>query len=511
MNSSGSTLSWWAAAPLDFSEPMLRSDTTADVCVIGAGIAGITTAYLLGRENVHVVLLDSGSPTSGETARTTAHLANAIDDRYYNLERWHGIEGSRVAAESHGAAIDLIEQISGEEMIDCAFRRVDGYLYATSEHGFNLLHQEAEAAHRAGLCDVDFVEAPGGISLGIRKCLRFPRQGQFNPLRYLRGLLDVLDSQEARVFGGTRVVDIEEGPEIVITTDTGYKVRAGAVVVATNSPINNRVALHTKMHAYRTYAIAAKVPVGSIPTALYWDDLDPYHYVRLAESNDGLDTLIIGGEDHKTGQEQHTDAHFANLQDWARERFPQLGAITHRWSGQVMESIDGLGFIGRNPGSPENCYVITGDSGMGMTHGTLGARLVTDLIQGRPNPWAKIYDPGRITLTAGLTYATENFNMARQYLDWGRRFDPEDVSDLAANSGRVVQRGLHKIAIFRAPDGTLHEMSAVCPHLGCVVHWNDTEHTWDCPCHGSRFDATGDVINGPASSPLTPHASSVRT
>ena len=502
------TLSWWADDQLDFSAAMLRDDTTADVCIIGAGIAGLTTAYLLGRENLHVVVIDADAPTTGETSRATAHLANALDDRFYSLERWHGENGSRIAAQSHTAAIDLIERISQEEMIECDFRRVDGYLFDPNDD-VSLLRDELLAAHRAGLRDVELIDAPSTVSLGGRKCLRFPRQGQFNPLHYLNGLVELIQRQEGRIFGQTRAVQVDEGPEIIVTTDTGRRIRAGALVVATNSPFNNRVHLHSKMAPYRTYVIAARVPTGSVPAGLYWDTLDPYHYVRLADSANGLDTLIIGGEDHKTGQEVHTGVHFENLERWARHHFPQIQEITHRWSGQVMETIDGLAYIGRNPGSSDNCYVITGDSGMGMTHGTLAGMLITDLIQKRPNPWEAVYNPSRVTLTAGLTYAKENFNVARQYLDFAKVLGG-DVSDLPTNCGCVIQRGMHKLAVFRGKDGTLHEMSAVCPHLGCVVHWNDTEHTWDCPCHGSRFEATGEVINGPASTPLTPQSTPAR-
>jgi glycine/D-amino acid oxidase-like deaminating enzyme/nitrite reductase/ring-hydroxylating ferredoxin subunit len=507
---SGHTVPWWAKTRLDFSAGMLRDDTTADVCIIGGGIAGLTTAYLLGRENLHVVVIDADAPTSGETSRTTAHLASAIDDRFYNIERWHGEHGAKVAAASHSSAIDLIERIVSEEMIECDFRRVDGHLFAPDDD-LQELQDELEAAHRAGLRGVELIDTPSFAPLGGPKCLRFPRQGQFNPLQYLKGLVGLIESQEGRIFGQTRAIEVSEGKEIVVTTDTGRRIRAGSLVVASNTPFNNRVALHSKMAPYRTYVIAGQVPSGGVPAGLYWDNLDPYHYVRLASGDGELDTLIVGGEDHKTGQEEHTPHHFAELEAWARRRFPQLTQITHRWSGQVMETVDGLGYIGRNPGSTENCYVITGDSGMGMTHGTLGAILVTDLIQKRPNPWAKVYDPDRITLTAAGTYARENLNVARQYLDYARPLGSSDLSDLPANSGRVIQHGLHKLAIYRGPDGTLHEMSAVCPHLGCIVHWNDTERTWDCPCHGSRFEATGDVISGPASKPLTPQSTLSRS
>lgn len=507
MNGSEHTLPFWAESRLDFSQPMLRDDTSADVCIVGGGIAGLTAAYLLTRESVNVVVLDAALPTSGETSRTTAHLANAIDDRYYNLERWHGPDGARIAAESHTAAIALIERIIAEEAIDCDFRRLDGFLFAPESDGLTLLEEEFEAARRAGLRGVGLVDPPAALRLDGNKCLRFPNQAQFNPLRYLHGLLGAIQRQEGRVFGSARVTDVQEGAEVCVTTENGSRVRAKSLLVATNSPINNRVALHTKMAPYRTYVIAAEVPADSVPVGLYWDNLDPYHYVRLGERRGTLDTLIIGGEDHKTGQESDTDLRFRVLETWARERFPRLGAITHRWSGQVMETIDGLGFIGRNPGSAPNSFVITGDSGMGMTHGTLGAALVTDLIQGRPNRWADLYDPSRRTLSAGLTFAEENFNVARQYLDWGRPSEPDNLSDLPVNSGRIIQRGLQKLAVYRGPDGTVHEMSAVCRHLGCIVHWNDTEHTWDCPCHGSRYEPEGEVISGPATSALNPQVS----
>ncbi|PTY06670.1 FAD-dependent oxidoreductase [Opitutaceae bacterium EW11] len=507
MNGSEHTRSFWTHERLDFSAPMLRDDTSTDVCIVGGGIAGLTTAYLLSRENINVVVIDATAPGSGETSRTTAHLSSVIDDRFYNLERWHGAASARLAAESHAAAISLIERIVGEEAIDCEFRRLDGFLFTPQADGLRLLEEELEAARRAGLSGTRLEDCPRELRLDGNKCLRFPNQAQFHPLRYLQGLLAAIQRQEGRVFGATRATEIRESTEVVVSTENGSRIRAKYLVVATNSPINNRVSLHAKMAPYRTYVVAAEVPADSVPPGLYWDNLNPYHYARLGERRGTLDTLIVGGEDHKTGQEADTDLRFRVLEAWARQRFPQCGKITDRWSGQVMETIDGLGFIGRAPGGPENSFVITGDSGMGMTHGTLGAALVTDLIQGRPNRWEALYDPARKPLSAGINFAEENFNVARQYLDWGRPSAPDDLADLPANCGRVIQRGLQKLAVYRASDGSLHEMSAVCRHLGCIVRWNDTEHTWDCPCHGSRYEAEGEVINGPAISALSPHVS----
>jgi Rieske Fe-S protein len=278
------------------------------------------------------------------------------------------------------------------------------------------------------------------------------------------------------------------------------------VVFATNTPVNDRVTMHTKQAAYRTYVVGLRVPRGAVPTGLYWDTLDPYHYVRLFDptGTSGDDILLVGGEDHKTGQgDEEEVARFDRLTEWARARFPAATEVVHRWSGQVLEPIDHLAFIGRNPGD-RRVYIATGDSGNGMSHGTIAGMLIADLLLGRETPWASVYDPGRITLRAAPEFLRENLNVAEQYVDWATPGEVDDVKDVPAGEGRIVRRGTHKLAAYRAPDGTLSVRSAVCTHLYCIVDWNAAERTWDCPCHGSRFATDGSVINGPAVAPLPP-------
>jgi nitrite reductase/ring-hydroxylating ferredoxin subunit len=249
-----------------------------------------------------------------------------------------------------------------------------------------------------------------------------------------------------------------------------------------------------------------------VPRALYWDTQDPYHYVRLQNPPAGVGTngqgdyelLIVGGEDHKTGQANDAHERHARLESWARDRFPLMQRVEFVWSGQVMETIDGLAFIGRNPMDDDNVYIVTGDSGMGMTHGTIAGILLTDLICGRENPWQKLYDPRRKTLRAVGKFVSETMNLAAQYTDWVTGGDVSTEADIANDTGAVVRRGLIKVAIYRDAEGKAHECSAVCPHLGGIVHWNSAEQSWDCPCHGSRFDKLGKVINGPANTNLTP-------
>ena len=243
---------------------------------------------------------------------------------------------------------------------------------------------------------------------------------------------------------------------------------------------------------------------GTVARALLWDTLDPYHYVRIIpEQEPHGEILVVGGEDHKTGQEHDGAERFATLERWMRERYPMAREVLYRWSGQIMETHDHLGFIGRNPGD-ENVYIATGDSGMGLTHGTIAGLIITDLVHGTDIPWARLYDPGRITLKSAPTFARETANMAWQYADWLTAGDAKAADEIEPGSGTVVRRGAHKVAVYRDPSGERHEMSAVCTHLGCIVTWNDAEHTWDCKCHGSRFDALGQVVSGPAVSDLKP-------
>jgi glycine/D-amino acid oxidase-like deaminating enzyme/nitrite reductase/ring-hydroxylating ferredoxin subunit len=487
----------WSETAKVPSYAALTTDTTSDVCVIGAGIAGLTTAYLLTQVGKSVVVVDDGAIGSGQTGATTAHLVNALDDRFFELERLHGERGSRLAAESHSAAIDRIESIVSRERIACDFIRLDGYLFSAPEHDEAFLDRELEALYRAGLHNVAKI-GRATISFDTGPCLRFPNQAQFHPLKYLSGLAEAIERAGGRIYTGTHATTIEGGSRASVRTPGGI-VRAGSIVVATNVPVNDRVVVHTKQAPYMTYVIGARVPRGAVTTALYWDTGDPYHYIRLVTAIDAAhDLLVVGGEDHKSGQADDIEERHPRLERWSRERFPMMGEVEYKWGGQVMEPIDGLAFIGHNPLDADNVYTVTGDSGNGMTHGTIAGMLLTDQILGRHNPWEPLYDPGRITLRASAEFAKEAANTVAQYADWITKGDVPSVDDIPKDSGAVIRRGASKLAVYRDQTGALHERSAVCPHLGCIVAWNPAEKTWDCPCHGSRFDKFGEVMNGPA-------------
>ncbi|HEU4602944.1 MAG TPA: FAD-dependent oxidoreductase [Steroidobacteraceae bacterium] len=492
--------SLWSATASMPVYPPLSANLSVEVCVIGAGIAGLTAAYQLARQGVSVAVIEALGVGEGETGHTTAHIA-VPDDRYSHIEESYGGDAAKQVADSFAAAAELIESVVADEHIDCEFRRLDGFLFACNATQQQSLEAELAAARRAGVAVGRTDRLPFDARVdGPFLC--FPNQAQFHPLRYLAGLARAVEKRRAAIYCGSRALDIEETADGVnVKTPTG-RVHADAVVVATNTPFNDRVSIHVKQNAYQTYVVASLIKKGAIPPMLLWDDGDPYHYVRIAEGTDEEhDLLIVGGSDHKTGQEPDPQEHYRAIEEWTREHFPQAGPAAYRWSGEVMEPLDGIAYLGRNPGS-KNVYVITGDSGNGISHGTIGGMLVADLILGKQNPWLSIYDPSRKPLKEAVEFIKEQTNIAAQYTDWISSGDEPNAAALLPGEGALIRHGLKKVAVFRDEHGALHCHSAKCPHLGCVVQWNATEQTWDCPCHGSRFSAYGSVLHGPAVSGL---------
>lgn len=504
---SGYNLSFWLSNQQNLAYKVLQENIDTEILVVGAGIAGLTTAYLLLKSGKNVTVIEDGYIGSGESGRTTAHLTNALDDRYYFIYETFGDEASQLVAQSHTTAIQLIENIVQKENINCNFKRVDGYLFLDPSDKEENLFKELEATKMAGI-DTSLIVNTPGITGNITS-IKFPSQAQFHILKYLEGLCRSIEALGGRIFTETRGEEINKNG----AKANGFKIQAQHIVVATNTPINDLVTMHTKQAAYRTYVIAGKIPKDTLPYALWWDTgnanskwvAQPYHYVRLEELDDEFDLLICGGEDHKTGQDDEDDIsqeqRYINLEKWTRIHFPDMQDVLYSWSGQVMEPVDSLGFMGKNPGD-DNIYIITGDSGNGMTHTTIGAMIISDLINGVKNPWEKIYSPARITVKTTKDFIKETTNMASQYLDWIKSGDLNSAEQLQKGEGAIIS-GTSKVAAYRDENNVLHTYSAVCPHLGCIVNWNKDEKSFDCPCHGSRFTCHGVVINGPSKKNLT--------
>lgn len=503
---SGNHIPYWFDSmiqPIAFSR--LRADVDTEVIVIGGGVAGLTTAYCLAAQGYKVILIEDGFIGSGETGRTTAHLTCVLDTRYADLEKTYDLNTARLVAQSHNAAIDWVDDTIKVNNIDCHFMRVDGFLFSHQTDSNENLQDEYKATQRIGLNTQMLNKIPSIHSDQVKWCIKFSNQAQLHIMSYMKGLADAFILLGGKIFTETRAEKIsKEG-----VTANGFTIKAKHIVVATNSPINDWVTMHTKQWPYRTYVIAAKITKGKLPNALWWDTGDqnskwvskPYHYVRTEPFDDEFDILIAGGEDHRTGQANNEDILEANRYDnlivWTKKHYPDMGEIIYKWSGQVLEPIDGLAYIGKNPGD-DNIYIITGQSGNGITYSTIGALLITDLITGKENTWAKLYNPSRITLKNAGKYLHETGNMIAQYADWFIADNRKHTNDLQAGEGAIFASGIKHLAVYRDKENVLHTCSGVCPHLGAILQWNDDEKTFDCPMHGSRFSGSGNLLYGPA-------------
>jgi glycine/D-amino acid oxidase-like deaminating enzyme/nitrite reductase/ring-hydroxylating ferredoxin subunit len=507
---SGKNQTYWIESTERPDYEKLDANRDCDVVIVGAGIAGLSVAYTLVKRGKKVIVLEDGKIASGETGRTSAHLASSLDDRYYDIESYFGEEGARLAAESHSAAIDYIEKIISDESIKCEFSRLPGYLFLHPSDKPESIYREFEAARKAGL-DVKMIDEVPGLKNVKGPAIEFARQARFHPIKYLRGLADSIRKNGGHIYTNTHVSDFGKNS---VTTSDGFKVNAKFIVVATNSPVNNKYAIHLKQGPARTYLIAVRIQKNSIPDALYWDtgdfsrneDSPPYHYIRLIKTEEDHDLLLVGGEDHVTGladaEKIPEEERYNKIEEWLRDKV-EFSGIDYKWSGQIMEPVDFLAFIGRNPMDSDNVFIITGDSGNGLTHGTIAGILIPDLIEGKENPWEEIYSPSRFKIAAVKKWIREFGGGFIDYLKMNpHHADEVMLSSINQGEGKIIQLDKKKYGAFRDESGRLHFVSAECTHLKCIIKWNGDEKSWDCPCHGSRFTYDGKVINGPANKDL---------
>jgi glycine/D-amino acid oxidase-like deaminating enzyme/nitrite reductase/ring-hydroxylating ferredoxin subunit len=500
VSSERSTSLWMSTRVLD-DVPALDRQEKADVVVVGSGIAGMSVAYHLTKAGKNVVVLDRGPISKGMTSRTTAHLTAQCDDGFDLMLKRRGEDLTKSWYQSQVAGIDSIEANIEELGLDCDFRRLDGHLFHAPGTDEGILDREFDATRKVGMPVHREVGVPFAGQTKTR-ALRYPNQATFHPLKYLAGLAQAIRKAGGRFYADTIVTEItEDDGSVEVTTSDGHKVLGSHAVVATNAPINDRYAIHSKQAPYRTYAMAFSVPKGALPDGLYWDTLEAYHYVRLQPGSGKTDILIVGGADHKSGEADDANARFLAIEAWMRNLVPDLGKELHRWSGQILDTIDYAAFIGLNPGSKQT-YVSTGDSGQGITHGAVAGLLISELILTGKSPWTEGYDPARMPVKAAGTFISENLTAVKNFAEYVAPGEKSSWDDLAPGEGAIVRKGLSKVAAYRDEKGVLFLRSAACPHLGCHVHWNSFEHCWDCPCHGSQFAPDGTALNGPAFSQL---------
>lgn len=496
---------WMREEPIAPQARRLSENLQCDTVIVGSGIAGLSVAYELAIAGQTVVVLDRGQIAGGMTSRTTAHLAPVCDDGMATLAKMRGETMASRFHASQAAAVDRIEAIVGEHGISCNFRRLDAYLFPAPGRAFKHAREEQDKEYKALRAAKVAVEKARGIKLkGFEDApvLHYKNQATFHPLKYLAALLREIEARGGRIFADSPVMELKEtAQDVTVMLDSGMRVTAKNAVFATNSPTSDWVEIHSKMAPYRTYAMAFTMPRGTIPDALYWDMDDPYRYVRIQPGPGATDYLIVGGADHKSGEANDGAVRFEGLEAWIRERIPGLGREVSRWSGQVLDTIDYCGFIGRDPGR-KHTFIVTGDSGQGMTHGALAGILLRELIVDGESAWADIYEPSRKPVSAITNFVRENSTAIKNFAEYLMPGEIASAAELRPGEGGILRDGTSKIAVCRDKDGKLHARSAVCTHLGCHIHWNGTEQCWDCPCHGSQFAPNGDVLCGPAIAPL---------
>lgn len=481
----------------------LERDLTVDVAVIGAGITGLTAAYLLKRAGKTVAVIDRQRAGGVDSMNTTAHLTCVTDADLGTLVKDFGKDHARATWDAGLAAILEIDAIVSREGIDCGFDWVPGYkfaaLTANADEEAPRLQREAALAQELGF-DARFLES---VPFFDRPGVELDGQARFHPRRYLSSLATLLNGDGSHVFEHTESEEVCDDPLSVRAN--GHTIACGSVVIATHTPLTGKTNLalatlfQTKLYLYSSYVLGGRVPKGRIPDALFWDTADPYNYLRLDAHRD-FDYVIFGGQDHKTGQANDTESRYRSLETRLKQVVPEV-EITHRWSGQVIETPDGLPYIGE---TSSRQFAATGYAGNGMTFGTLAGMMARDAVLGRRNPWDELFDTGRTKVKGGLwDYVKENADYP-YYMVRDRIVGPQakTLRGVGRGSGRIVDLKGQRVAAYRSPSGRLTLRSAVCTHMGCIVDWNEAESTWDCPCHGSRFKPTGEVLSGPAESPL---------
>lgn len=494
--------SYWGKNHFQSAFQQLDVDRTVDVVVVGAGITGITAAYLVKQAGLTVALIDKGKWGSGETYCTSAHLTYVTDSRLTDLVQTFGRDHAQAVWHAGDAAILQIDETIRREQIDCDFQWVPGYLHAADNpdaSGIAELRREAALAEELGF-SANFEDL---VPLMHRPGVRFADQAQFHPVNYLAGLIKTIPGDGSYVFEQTEVHDVNDS---LVVSAGHHRLVCGHMIVATHVPISGKGGLlrsqllQSKLAAYNSYVIGARLTVETAPAALYWDTAQPYHYLRTASAA-VPNYVIFGGADHKTGQDDDTASRFNQLEHALHEIWPDA-IIEDHWSGQVIETHDGLPYLGE---VARNQYVATGFAGNGMTFGTLGAMLARDAIVGIENPWRSLFDPGRTTLSKAWNYIKQGVDYPYYIMrDRLSTAHGRSVEILQPGEGSILILNGQKVAAYRDDAGRLSVLSPVCTHMGCLVHWNSAESTWDCPCHGSRFKATGEVHAGPAQTALAP-------
>lgn len=487
--------------------PALTHDLKVDVAIVGGGLTGVTMAYLLSQQGIRVALLERGRIACADTGRTTSHLTYVTDDRLYKLVNRYGKDAARMFWGAGAAAIDEIDNIVRATKSDCDFKWAPGYLHEPALRCDPMqretLQKDMQLAREFGF-DAEFIEETPYAGC---PAVRFPNQAKFHPRKYIKTLLSAIQDAGGLIFEQSEFEQVEN--DSVVIKANGHQVRCDYLVIATHNPLMGMKSqfasalFQTKLTLYTSYVLGAELPANTLPEALFWDTNDPYEYLRI-DTVGAKQYAIFGGADVKTGQEKSTEEVFKKLEQRLRAVLPEA-IVKHRWMGQVVETDDGLPFIGENA---DRQFIATGFCGNGFTLGTVSAMMVRDRLIGRENPWSDLLRVDRKPAHDGVwRYLRENLDypyyLLRDRMASAEESTFEDLQKiLQPGEGRIVALNGEKVAAYRNDEGIVTLCSPVCTHLKCLVRWNSADRTWDCPCHGSRFHPTGEVLSGPAEAPL---------
>ncbi len=498
----GKPVSFWVASTSGVQFSTLSSDVMVDVAIVGGGIAGITTAILLKKMGKTVAIVESKKIAEGVSGHTTAKVTSLHQLIYAELLHSLGLDKAKVYAESNQAALERVARFVNDGNIDCDFSRRSAYTFTESADGIKQIQQEVEAALKLGL-PAHFVQETS-LPFPIAGAIRFDHQAQFHPRKYLLHLAQEIQGDGSYVFEDTKVMSVEEEKTFCqVMTDRGT-IMAKQVVVTTHLPILDSGLFFAKTYPKRSYIVGARISPDLAPEGMFIGSGKSYFSIRTTPSKDGL-LLLVGGGGHKVGEVSDTEQQYRIVEDYARDRFG-IETFDYRWSTQDMVSFDKLPYIGQlTPKS--QIYIATGFSLWGMTNGTLSGMILSDLIMGNDNAWASLYDSTRITPFATPTAIKETISVGMHWVgDRLKGLTPSELSDVAVGEGKLVTIDGEKIAAYRDDKGVMHAVSAVCPHLGCILAWNNAEKSWDCHCHGSRFGCNGVLLNAPAIKDLKVHS-----
>ena len=502
------TKSYWRKLRSNKTFPTVESDLTTDVLIVGAGISGVTAAYVLANAGVKVTVIEGSKIVSGTTGFTTAKITAQHGVIYDDLLQTFGKAQARQYFDANEKAREQIKQWVDSLSIDCDFEERHAVLYAETPEGVKKLHTEKAA--------YDQLEIPGELSTSnnelpfpVQETLTLPNQAQFHPVKYINKLVSEAQKLGVTFYENTRADSLKDGDDIVVTTTEGKKITANKVLVTSHFPFNDKNGFYfTRLSPQRSYAVCVKVPSTDLK-GMYINVEKPSRSIRTAKGDKGDSYIIVGGEGHKTGQhddsthEQSTVERYETLTEFAKQHFTVEAVDTH-WSAQDLETLDRLPYIGNMTSGMDNVFVATGFAKWGMTNGTAAGLLLADLAQNKFNANKELYSPTRSKMKKDDTkhLVKINSNVAKELIT-GKLDRPKDtVENLKNDEGRIVMLDNHKTGAYKDKNGKLHLVKPTCTHLGCDVHWNDGERSWDCPCHGSRFSYTGEVLEGPAVEPL---------